>query len=111
MEVNQMPHGDGTGPLGLGPGTGWGLGYCAGYNHPGYLRTRGLIGRGAGHRNRFWAAGFSGWQQNRMYGWYQNPGPLSEEDEITFLSREAEDLERALGEVKSRLQEMEKNRK
>ena len=27
-----MPFGDGTGPLGLGPMTGRGAGYCAGYN-------------------------------------------------------------------------------
>ncbi len=26
-----MPYRDGTGPLGLGPRTGWGRGYCSGY--------------------------------------------------------------------------------
>ncbi|HHY81012.1 MAG TPA: DUF5320 domain-containing protein, partial [Thermoanaerobacter sp.] len=30
-----MPRGDGTGPMGLGPRTGRGLGYCSGYNVPG----------------------------------------------------------------------------
>jgi hypothetical protein len=38
-----MPLGDRTGPLGLGPRTGRGLGYCAGYGVPGYLNP---IGRG-----------------------------------------------------------------
>jgi hypothetical protein len=35
---------------------------------------------------------------------------VSSEDEAVFLRREAEDLERALGEVKRRLEEMEKNK-
>jgi len=31
-----MPLGDGTGPAGMGPMTGRGTGYCAGYGVPGY---------------------------------------------------------------------------
>ncbi len=31
-----MPWGDETGPMGQGPMTGRGAGYCAGYNTPGY---------------------------------------------------------------------------
>jgi hypothetical protein len=31
-----MPRGDGTGPAGMGPMTGWGAGYCAGNNAPGF---------------------------------------------------------------------------
>jgi hypothetical protein len=31
-----MPFGNGTGPAGMGPMTGRGLGYCAGYSVPGY---------------------------------------------------------------------------
>ncbi len=31
-----MPGGDGTGPQGLGPMTGRGAGYCAGFSLPGY---------------------------------------------------------------------------
>ena len=34
-----MPRGDGTGPNGKGPRTGRGLGYCAGYEHPGYTKS------------------------------------------------------------------------
>ena len=51
-----MPRGDGTGPAGMGPMTGRGLGPCAGYPTPGYtnpgggrLTTLGTFGR--------WAAG------------------------------------------------------
>ena len=32
-----MPFGDGTGPMGLGPMTGRGAGYCAGYLAPGFM--------------------------------------------------------------------------
>jgi len=52
-----MPFGDGTGPLGKGPKTGRGLGFCAGYDTPGYTkgRGRGLGRRGRGRgRGRFW---------------------------------------------------------
>lgn len=34
-----MPAGDGTGPMGLGPKTGRGAGYCAGFSSPGYTNT------------------------------------------------------------------------
>ena len=51
-----MPRGDGTGPMGMSPPTGRGLGPCAGYPIPGYrsvalgrLSALGAIGR--------WAAG------------------------------------------------------
>ncbi|HDI03093.1 MAG TPA: hypothetical protein ENF67_00955 [Candidatus Pacearchaeota archaeon] len=46
-----MPFGDGTGPLGLGPGTGRGLGYCRGFGVPGFINPLGFwFGRGRG----FW---------------------------------------------------------
>ncbi len=57
-----MPLGDKTGPLGLGPGTGRRLGYCAGYPYPGYLNP---IGRGWG---RGWGRGF-GWRRGWGRGW------------------------------------------
>ncbi len=55
-----MPGGDKTGPDGGGPKTGFGRGYCADNDQPGYLsgrRERGLgrgfgNGRGRGWRNR-----------------------------------------------------------
>ena len=55
-----MPFGDGTGPMGMGPITGRGAGYCAGFNMPGYAnsmpRRMGLgrgTGRGMGRGRRF----------------------------------------------------------
>ena len=44
-KCDNMPRGDGKGPEGLGPMTGRGLGYCAGFDSPGF--TKG-IGRGLG---------------------------------------------------------------
>ena len=59
-----MPYGNGTGPNGMGPMTGRGAGFCAGYNNPGYMNPmgggRGLargFGRGLGYgmgRGRAW---------------------------------------------------------
>jgi predicted DNA-binding protein (UPF0251 family) len=39
--VYKMPNRDGTGPRGLGPGTGWGLGYCEVGNGKGFGRGYG----------------------------------------------------------------------
>jgi hypothetical protein len=36
-EMIQMPRGNGTGPMGMGPMTGRAAGYCAGYSAPGYM--------------------------------------------------------------------------
>lgn len=36
-EVMEMPFGDGTGPLGLGPMTGRAAGFCAGFGRPGFV--------------------------------------------------------------------------
>jgi len=44
-----MPFGDGTGPMGMGPMTGRGAGYCAGFGQPGFaspMPGRGWFGRG-----------------------------------------------------------------
>lgn len=60
-----MPFGDGTGPRGMGPMTGWGAGYCTGYNRPGFAgQTAGrrwfgfncFLGRGGG---RGWGRGLA----------------------------------------------------
>jgi len=44
-----MPAGDGTGPTGMGPMTGWGMGYCGGSDAPGWANAgpgRRFYGRG-----------------------------------------------------------------
>ncbi|MDD4990479.1 MAG: DUF5320 domain-containing protein [Candidatus Pacebacteria bacterium] len=83
-----MPRFNGTGPLGSGPGTGWGLGPCgAGMG----WRRGGGRGRGLGWRS-FW-------------GYYPNPVPTKKEETET-LSEEAAILEEDLKAIKARLAEL-----
>jgi hypothetical protein len=81
-----MPRGDRTGPMGMGPLSGRGAGYCAGYDMPGHanpgfgrgfgmgrgrgFRGGGYGGGGWGWRNRYWATGVPGWQR---YGYGAPP--------------------------------------
>lgn len=54
-----MPRGDRRGPDGMGPMTGRGLGFCDGFNSPGFTRGGGF-GRGFGrgfNRGRGWGMG------------------------------------------------------
>ena len=117
-----MPYGDGTGPSGAGPRTGRGLGYCAGYNRPGYVSDPGgggfgARGRGRGHRNWYYRTDLTGWQGARFnvgpvapwygapaFGWGWTP---SKEQQITSLKAQADDLETALSEVRRELSELE----
>jgi len=57
-----MPRGDRTGPEGMGPQTGRGMGYCSGNQTDGFAQGRGAGGRGGfggrfmsqrGFRNRY----------------------------------------------------------
>jgi hypothetical protein len=55
-EVILMPFGDGTGPRGMGPMTGRGAGYCAGFGQPGFVNPipgRGKFGFGFGWGRRY----------------------------------------------------------
>ncbi|MBN1695063.1 DUF5320 domain-containing protein [candidate division WOR-3 bacterium] len=111
-----MPLGDRTGPAGLGPMTGRGAGYCAGYSVPGYM-NRGP-GRGFG---RGWGRGF-GW--GRGLGWrraaysyvpdygYGVPYPayperISPEEEANMLAEESRVLENELEAIKKRIKDLE----
>ena len=60
-----MPGGDKTGPSGMGPMTGKRMGYCVGFDHPGYIDQNlnfrnfgGGYGRG-GNRRRWFSYGNS----------------------------------------------------
>jgi len=65
-----MPFGDRTGPLGFGPRTGRGRGYCSGFPTPGFMNPgpgfgfgRGWFGRGRGF------GGGRGWGLGRGRCW------------------------------------------
>lgn len=74
----KMPRFDGTGPLGFGPGTGWGLGPC---------------GAGMG-----WRRGFG-----RGFGWRRF---YTRKEESEVLKEETEILEEELKAIKERLAEL-----
>jgi hypothetical protein len=107
-----MPLGDRTGPLGLGPRTGRGLGYCAGYGVPGYLNP---IGRGFGYGRgfgfgRFWLWTWLwrwGFRYAQAFGYPYRYG-YTQVDEKAVLSAQAKALEEELNAIKARLAELEK---
>ena len=107
-----MPAGDRTGPFGRGPMTGRRLGFCSGYNTPGYANPldqgfgmgfgRGR-GRGYGWRNQFYATGQPGWAR---YGYYA-PTPPSAEQEAEMLRSQEKSLKEQIDAVNKRLSELE----
>ena len=110
-----MPYGDRTGPMGQGPMTGRGAGYCAGYGMPGNANPiGGGFGRGRGggwgrggfgFRHAFRGAGFP-WP----HAWWGVPGPgavPTKEDEMAVLKNQADALKKTLAEVEKRLGELE----
>jgi len=122
-----MPFGDRTGPQGLGPMTGRGGGYCAGYPAPGYANPAPGRGFGRGGRGRGWGPGFGrggGFGRGRGFGWdpsvWGGPygsdpsayGPAyapgyAPEDEATALKDQATYFEETLQEIKKRIEDIE----
>jgi len=118
-----MPRGDATGPMGMGPMTGRGAGYCAGNNMPGYLSNAGgrgfgmgfgrgcgfggRSGRGGGFgfRNRFYATGVPGrFAFGGLGAPYHNLDP---EMEKKALQQDAEALKSEMDAIKKRLEELD----
>ena len=112
-----MPRGDGTGPMGLGPMTGRGLGYCAGYSVPGFANPVGFgLGRGmawgrggGGGRGLAFRRGRAGGYP--LYAGFAPPGagvftPPALDEEAT-LKAHLSALEEQLAAVKVRLGEIE----
>jgi len=99
------------GPNNMGPRTGRGMGYCAGYDRPGYASPAGPgcagTGRGGfggrGYRNWFHATGLTGWERG-MRG-FNPPAPyrMSEGDEQEMLRDQEKWLEEQLNDVRGRL--------
>jgi len=114
-----MPWGDGTGPLGLGPMTGRGAGYCAGFPVPGYMNPypRGF-GRGRGFRwfwRRFWLTGAPVLPVAPRTVIMPEEVSLTKEEERKILEEERKAireeikaLEKELRAIEARLKEIEK---
>lgn len=126
-----MPFGNGTGPMGMGPMTGRGMGYCAGFPTPGYMNPgfgggwfgfgRGRGGGGRGRRNCYYATGLPGWARAGYgmpayggygmpaYGMYPPPQPNPEE-ESAMLKDQAEFLKQQLDDIQNRINDLESNK-
>ena len=111
-----MPRGDGTGPMGMGPMTGRGLGLwrqgLADSWQPdglGFGRGRGGRGGGRGWRNMFHATGLTGWQRAAMAVSAPSAATVAPtaETEKQFLETQVEMMQSQLDEVKKRLAELE----
>jgi len=119
-----MAWGDGTGPNGLGPMTGRGAGYCAGFNTPGYANPgvgagRGFgagRGRGGGFGGRGGGRGFGGGRRfaggvNPYYGQAPYAVPYAPQvepaQEAELLKNEARALESEMKAINDRIKALE----
>jgi len=94
-----MPRFDMTGPLGQGPFTGRGGGYCAARMSQGFMTGQGRgVGRGLGMRRGFFGYGYQGTIQ-----------PFSPKEERTLLEREKEYLEDELRVIKEALENLKED--
>jgi len=101
-----MAFGDRRGPGGFGPGTGRGMGYCNGYDMPGYMNNG--FGRGFGHGfGRGFGRGFGSGYRGSNYGNYPNIQPV---DEKEYISNEINILEKNLEAMKKRLEQLGKEK-
>jgi hypothetical protein len=122
-----MPGFDGTGPLGLGPMTGRGRGYCivplgnlpGAFSYPvkGNFLRYGRLGRGFGrggfgYRNWFWATGLPGWMRTSysypaLGGWVD----VSEEEDVEMLEEQAKMLRQELEEIQNKITKLKEKGK
>ena len=111
-----MPGGDRTGPEGFGSRTGRGLGYCSGYNSPGYMNPGLGFRRGLGRgRGRGFGRGIGFWWQGIRDPYYRPqpnvyPQP-SKDEEKSYLENMVKGLEEELKAIKERIQELSKEKK
>lgn len=101
-----MPRGDRTGPVGNGPMTGRGTGWCAGFQSPGFANAgygcRGGRGFGHGFRNMYKMTGQPGWVRE------DNSGAASDEKaQKKALERQAKYLEEELNRVRETLNDFD----
>lgn len=110
-----MPRRDGTGPRGMGPMTGRGMGCCAEFvasaaiaPGTGYGLGAGRGGGGRGWRNWYRASGLPGWAR---FGQFANPtyapgpatSPVAEDQERGTLGNQIRALQDQLNTISNRL--------
>jgi hypothetical protein len=94
-----MPGGDRTGPMGAGPRSGRGMGYCGGFNQPGFANyipgfRNGFGFGGRRWRHRFYAAGGPDW------------ATPAQEQETADLKAQADMLKVQLDAIQKRIDEL-----
>ena len=111
-----MPGGDRTGPMGMGPMTGRGAGYCAGYSVPGYATP--IPGRGWGFGyGRGFARGYGyGRGFGRRFGWNEArypyltpyvPAEIDTKQEADMLREQAKAMQEEISAINQRIKELE----
>ena len=109
-----MPRGDKTGPAGMGPMTGRAVGFCAGYQVPGYMNPVGGSGYGGiGRGGRPWGGGRGrcfGGGRGWMFG-APLPANVTVEQELASLKNQAALMEEQINATKSRIEELESSGK
>jgi len=104
-----MPGGDRTGPEGYGSRTGRGLGYCTGYNSPGFTQQF-QMGRGFG-RFRGRGLGRGNWRGRRGF-WFNEYKPRNNfldvpmDDEKKYLENTLEGLNEEIKDIEKRLKDL-----
>lgn len=102
----------------MGPMTGRGAGFCAGFSVPGYANPVaggrgayggfGNAGRGRGMRNQYYATGLTGWQRagvpmNVPYPQYQ----MAPEENLQVLKNQVKFMKEDLERTQALINEME----
>lgn len=105
-----MPGGDRTGPVGTGPRTGRGAGYCGGADKPGFASPVGRFGLergfrrdGRGWRHMFHDTGLLRWARD-----FPGSAPVAPDDEATALKNQADRLRSQLEAIQARTEQINK---
>jgi len=96
-----MPGFDGTGPMGMGPMTGGGRGFCSSWGIGASRRAYG-IPRWGGYRYPYYATG------SFVPGAMPYAPQMNREQELGFLKQQAEAMRFELKEIEGRIQELAK---
>ncbi len=106
-----MPGGNGTGPMGYGPMTGRGAGFCAGYPAAGFMNRGcgcgGNFGGGRGWRNMYRQTGQPGWMRFAQTAAGTTPPSAADpSQEKEYWQNRKEYLEKQMQQAEQHLAEM-----
>jgi hypothetical protein len=115
-----MPGFDGTGPLGQGPRTGGGFGYCPPVGEPTASGAPVVYGAGRGGLPRGGGRGFAfGGGRGRRFGGAAPAGPgyapdpasarMTAEQEVAWLQEQAQLLQEQLNQTNARIEDLTAN--